>query len=123
MIKEKLRRVYDLHETYQRNQEFLSRSDNVGSRASIRRQQVFLKEKIAAALKEIQLEVQPKLFVVYLITHQEDKRTVVMRAETKEDIKFYIQLLQIVRGETYIITSVQELPTIYEGHINFIVKH
>ena len=122
MIREKLRRIYELHETYQRNQEFLSRSDSVGSRASLRRQQVFLKEKIAAALKEIQLEVQPKLFVVYLITHQEDKRTVVMRAETKEDIKLYIQLLQIVRGETYLITSVQELPTIYEGHITFVVK-
>lgn len=122
MIREKLRRIYELHETYQRNQEFLSRSDSVGSRASLRRQQVFLKEKIAAALKEIQLEVQPKLFVVYLITHQEDKRTVVMRAETKEDIKLYIQLLQIVRGETYLITSVQELPTIYEGHLTFVVK-
>ena len=122
MIKEKLRRVYELHETYQRNQEFISRSHNVGPKASLRRQQVFLKEKIAAALKEIQLEVQPKLFVVYLITHQEDKRTVVMRAETKEDIKLYIQLLQIVRGETYLITSVQELPTIYEGYITFVVK-
>ena len=122
MIREKLRRIYELHETYQRNQEFLSRSYNVGSKASLRRQQVFLKEKIAAALKEIQLEVQPKLFVVYLMTHQEDKRTVVMRAETKEDIKLYIQLLQIVRGETYLITSVQELPTIYEGHITFVVK-
>lgn len=122
MIREKLRRVYELHETYQRNQEFLSRSYNVGSKASFRRQQVFLKEKIAAALKEIQLEVQPKLFVVYLVTSQGDKRTVVMRAETKEDIKLYIQLLQIVRGETYLITSVQELPTIYEGHITFVVK-
>ena len=123
MIKEKLQRIQDLYNTWRLNEELLSRAASSGKRASLRRTNVFLKEKITAALKDIQVEMQPKLFVVYVINRDGDSKTVIMRAESFDDIKLYIQLLELVKGEIYNITSVQELPTIYEGHISFIIKH
>ena len=123
MIKKKLQRVSDLYGTWCINEETLRYADTKGKMASLKRHQVFLKEKITAALKEIQIEMQPKLFVVYVTNRNGDSKTVIMRAESFDDIKLYIQLLELVKGEIYTITSVQELPTIYEGHISFIIKH
>ena len=123
MIKEKLQRIQDLYNTWRLNEELLSRAASSGKRASLRRTNVFLKEKITAALKDIQVEMQPKLFVVCVTNRQGEKKTVFMRAESFDDIKLYIQLLELIKGEVYLITSIQELPTIYEGHVHFIIKH
>lgn len=122
MIKEKLRRIQDLYGTYQTNEQTLKVANSQGKMASLRRQQVFLKEKIIASLKEIQGEMQPKLFVVCLITPSQSKKTVIMRAETYDDIKTYIQLLQMINHETYIIVQVNQLGTIYEGYVNIEIK-
>lgn len=122
MIKEKLRRIQDLYGTYQINEQTLRVANSQGKMASIRRQQVFLKEKIIASLKEIQGEMQPKLFVVCLITPSQSKKTVIMRAETHDDIKTYIQLLQMINHETYTIVQVNQLGTIYEGYVNIVIK-
>ena len=122
MIKEKLQRIQDLYNTWRLNDDLLQRAASPGKRVSLRRTQVFLKEKITAALKDIQVEMQPKLFVVCVTNRQLEKKTVFMRAETFDDIKLYIQLLELIKGEAYLITSIQELPTIYEGHITFVVK-
>lgn len=123
MIKEKLQRIQDLYNTWRLNEELLSRAASPGKKASVRRTNVFLKEKITAALKDIQVEMQPKLFVVCVTNQQGEEKTVFMRAESFDDIKLYIQLLELIKGEVYLITSIQELPTIYEGHIHFIIKH
>ena len=123
MIKDKLRRIQDLYGTWQINEETLKYATTQGKMASLKRHQVFLKEKITAALKDIQVEMQPKLFMVCVTNRQGEKKTVFMRAESFDDIKLYIQLLELIKGEIYIITSVQELPTIYEGHISFIIKY
>ena len=122
MIKEKLRRIQDLYGIYQMNEQILRVSNSQGKMASLRRQQVFLKEKIIASLKEIQGEMQPKLFVVCLITPSKSEKTVIMRAETYDDIKTYIQLLQMVNHETYTIVQVNQLETIYEGYVNIVIK-
>lgn len=122
MIKEKLRRIQDLYGAYQRNEQILRVPNSQGKMASLRRQQVFLKEKIIASLKEIQGEMQPKLFAVCLITSSRSEKTVIMRAETCDDIKTYIQLLQMINHETYIIVQVNQLGTIYEGHVNIVIK-
>lgn len=122
MIKEKLRRIQDLYGTYQINEQTLRVANSQGKMASLRRQQVFLKEKIIASLKEIQGEMQPKLFVVYLITPSQSEKTVIMRAETYDDIKTYIQLLQMINHETYTIVQVNQLGTIYEGYVNIEIK-
>lgn len=118
MIKEKLRRVSDLYGTWQINEQTLKYATSKGKMASLRRHQVFLKEKIISSLKEIQLEMQPKLFVVCLLTQAGTEKTVIMRAETREDIDTYINLLQLVHREVYKIISVNPLGTIYEGHVN-----
>lgn len=121
MIKEKLRRIQDLYGTYQINEQTLKVASSQGKMASLRRQQVFLKEKIIASLKEIQGEMQPKLFLVCLITKANEKKTVIVRAETFEDIDTYIQLLAIINKEVYAIVSVEKLETIYQGHIEFVI--
>lgn len=122
MIKEKLRRIQDLYGTYQINEQTLKYATSQGKMASLRRHQVFLKEKIIASLKEIQGEMQPTLFVVCLITPSQSKKTVIMRAETYDDIKTYVQLLQMVNHEIYTIVQVNPLGTIYEGHVNIVIK-
>lgn len=121
MIKEKLRRIQDLYGTYQINEQTLKVASSQGKMASLRRQQVFLKEKIIASLKEIQVEMQPKLFLVCLITKANEKKTVIVRAETFEDIDTYIQLLAIINKEVYAIVSVEKLETIYQGYIEFVI--
>lgn len=121
MIKEKLQRVSNLYETWRLNEALLKRASTDGKRASLRRSQVFLKEKIAAALKEIQSEMQPKLFVVTIIDLQGNIKTVIMRAETRDDIDLYVKLLQLIDQKIFKITSVQELHTIFEGTVNITI--
>lgn len=122
MIKEKLRRIQDLYGTYQINEQTLRVANSQGKTASLRRQQVFLKEKIIASLKEIQGEMQPKLFVVCVITPSQTKKTVIMRAETLDDIKTYVQLLALINREVYDIISIDELGTMYQGQVEFIIR-
>lgn len=122
MIKEKLRRIQDLYGTYQINEQTLRVANSQGKMASLRRQQVFLKEKIIASLKEIQGEMQPKLFVVCVITPHKTKKTVIMRAETLDDIKTYVQLLALINREVYDIISIDELGTMYQGQVEFIIR-
>lgn len=121
MIKEKLRRVSDLYGTYKVNEEILAKTSTKGSRASLRRQQVFLKEKIISSFRDIQNEIQSKLFVVTLIDLQGNIKTVIMRAETYDDIDLYVKLLQLIDQKIFKITSVQELQTIFEGTVNITI--
>lgn len=122
MIKEKLRRIQDLYGTYQINEQTLRVANSQGKMASLRRQQVFLKEKIIASLKEIQGEMQPTLFVVCVITPSQTKKTVIMRAETLDDIKTYVQLLALINKEVYDIISIDELGTMYQGQVELIIR-
>lgn len=122
MIKEKLRRIKDLYGIYQINEQTLSAANSQGKMASLRRQQVFLKEKIIASLKEIKGEMQPKLFVVCMMTPYQTKKTLIMRAETLDDIKTYIRLFAIINQEAYKIVSINELGTIYQGQVEFIIR-
>lgn len=121
MIKEKLRRIQDLHGTYQINEQTLKYATSHGKKASLRRQQVFLKEKILSAFRDISDEMQPKLFVVYLTALNGATKTVIMRAESYDDIQTYIRLLQVIRKEVFAITCVKELPTIFEGRVDITV--
>ena len=121
MIKEKLRRVSDLYNTYRVNEETLAKTSTKGLRASLRRQQVFLKEKIISSFRDIQNEMQPKLFVVTLIDLQGNIKTVIMRSETYDDIDLYVKLLQLIDQKIFKITSVQELHTIFEGSVNITI--
>lgn len=121
MIKERLRRIQDLYGTYRLNEEALDKTPTKGLRASLRRQQVFLKEKILSAFRDISNEMQPKLFVVYLTALNGKEKTVIMRAESYEDIQTFIKLLQVINKEVFSITSIQELPTMFEGTVDITI--
>ena len=120
-ITDKLRRIYELYNTWCINQIHLNSLPSEGQSASIRRNQVFLKEKILASMKDIQDEIQTKVFVVYLINHRQEYKTILVRADSYQDIMLYVELLGIIKEEYdgYHISSVDELPTMYNGYVNF----
>ena len=57
----------------------------------------------------------PTLFVVNLTALSGEEKTVIMRADTQEDIQIYISLLQTVEKKVYVITRIEQLPTIIAG--------
>lgn len=116
MMEEKLLRIQNLYNQYKANEEILL--STTGIKSSIRRQQVFLKEKILSSFKDIQREMQPKLFVVSLATPEGNNKTIIMRAESYKDIKTYVKMVQLIHKVDYTIIRIEELPTIFEGLIN-----
>ena len=120
MIKEKLLRIYDLYKVYKTNEEVIASSK--GIKASIRRHQVFLKEKIISSFNSIKDEMTPNLFVVNLTALSGEEKTVIMSADTYDDIHTFINLLQSVEKKVYAITHIEPLPTIFEGKIEIIIR-
>lgn len=117
MIKEKLLRIQDLYNTYQVQEDLLKHNLTAGKRASIRREQVFLKEKVIHSLKSIRAEMIPTLYRVVLLDPEVDNKyiTVIMRADSVKDIELYLQLSNSMDGTQYKISSVRRLENVSEG--------
>ena len=119
MIKDKLLRLKSLYEIWQSNEAQLSKNLTEGKRASLRRNQVFLRGKIESLVKNIESSIHSKLFVVYLNLEPDGIFTYIMRADSIEDLELYINMLNLIEHKNYRVLEIHEIPTIFKGTLKF----
>lgn len=124
MIKDKLRRIENLYNTWRINENMLKRAIAEGKRSSLMRSQVFLKENIKSLLKEAMNEMNPRIFEVTLIEESSgDMITKLMVAETQEEIDLYIHLVRALDQAKYKVLRIQEIPTMYKQTQTNLINH
>lgn len=105
---------YELYSSLRDKLISISDTDNTtnGYANSYRRQMVFLKQKIESKLKKIQKDMQPRIFIVSVLTNDGHEIDLLMKSNDKEDIEQYIHYMSGINNNKYQIKSIKEIPTV-----------
>lgn len=87
-----------------------------GGKPSVRRWLTFQREKILSGLKQIQMEMQPRIFQVRLIDTYGHVTNITVASDDEEDVKLYLKVFMACnldkKGQVYTVLDIKEIPTV-----------
>lgn len=111
-VKLKIDRVMQLYQEYCKLQlKILPGLRTKGMQSAIKRQSVFLKDKITHALKELKQEVHPEVIFKTRVSDYHSTYEILVICEDTEEVKLYINALEALENRPLKIHSIEQVET------------
>lgn len=111
-VKLRLVRLKALYDQYVQNFQNLQAAQDRGKRKSLAREHIFLKNKILSGLNKIEAEMQPKIFKVEVMDHNQNIQILHLVSDDPNDIFTYITYLGRITKREYHILDIKEIPAV-----------
>ena len=111
-VKARLSRIEQLYQDYKNIQWRLGNPGlTPGYTNTLKRESVFLKEKIAKTLKDLKHDVHPDFIFKVTVRDLTKTYVVLVNCANTEEVKLYFNALQALENHVYDILSIEQIAT------------